>query len=169
MITITVNKRSPLFHLMLPLLCALPLASCRKQSEVTQAPQPSGSVLNRMLFTAAGTYDAGADQKSRQGGALRQVVWTKNPPLPAQKVTVLYDGNQRAQAWKMTLDSSTLSTQSLLTGSRVVNTERGRVTVLAVPELKGAALWQEGEQLNLATRGFLTQYDAALLQHLTQE
>lgn len=140
----------------------LPLTACRK----AEAPAPSGSLLSRVLFTGAGTYDAGADKKTREGGALRQVVWSQKPPLPAQKVTVLYDGNQRVQAWKMTLQQPSFNWESLTKGSRVKVTPRGRITVLSIPELKDAALWQEGESWNLETRGFVTQYDPELLRML---
>lgn len=122
------------------------------------------SLTQRLLFVAAGTYDAEAEHKSREG-ALRKVVWESKPPLQAQKIEVLYDGNQRAQVWKMTFHHSQIDWPAM----QKRQTSRGEINIWPAtePTLTDAILWKDKDIWILETRAYLIRHDPEFLKEVS--
>lgn len=80
-------------------------SACQKQG--------SHDLIAQLLYTARGTYDNQAEQRERIGGGLRQVVWSKKSPLPAQSVTVIYDSDARPLAWTMRVEEAAFDLEEL--------------------------------------------------------
>lgn len=163
------------------MLGVLLLGACRKTEQAGGASSISTAAVSpaltsekltakeletQLLFVAAGTYDAQAEHKSREGGSLRKVAWRAKPPFTATQISVLYDGNQRAQVWKMTFEDSTIDWP--LSRMKAQQSTRGEVWRWpdGEPTLAGAALWQEAGAWILETRAYLVHYDANFLREL---
>lgn len=138
--------------------CALALAllpACQHRSG-------ANDLVSQILFTASGSYDRSADQRTREGSGIRQVVWKSKPPFSAQAVTVRYDSDQRVQGWQMQIVKPGFEVVAL-GSARQVATPRGQVTVLDSPRLKDVVAWQDGDRLWLESRGYVVQHDAGLV------
>lgn len=140
----------------LPLLLALSvLSACAKH-----APE---SLVTKVMFTAAGSYDASADARTRQGKGLRQVIWQRQPPLPARRVVLNYDSDARPVSWAMTLEQPGFAAQALAGTSRTVNTPGGAGVLLNSGALKNVLALQQGQTMQLMTRGYAAQRQPELL------
>lgn len=75
--------------------------------------QDSHDLIAQLLYTARGTYDNQAEQRERIGGGLRQVVWQNKSPLPAKRVTVVYDTDARPLGWTMRIKEAAFDLEEL--------------------------------------------------------
>lgn len=149
------------------LLPGLLLGACHKAAQNDLAAQ--------ILFTANGSYDASADQRTREGQGMRRVSWQTKSPLPAQSVTVDYDSDARTLAWAMTVvdpkfTASEVTASTLTAGqtaqpvqTKSVNTVLGRGTLIQSGRLKEVLFVPVAGGLRLVTFGYASQHQTELL------
>ncbi|WP_309569685.1 hypothetical protein [Deinococcus sp.] len=141
------------------LLAALLLGACHRSSQ-------AGTLEQKIVFTANGSYDAQADRRGKIAGGLRQVVWTTRPPLDAAAMTVTYDGDSRAQAWDLVVQQPKFSAQDAAgLGARTVQTPQGEgLRPATTSGLKDVLILSTPDGgLHLLTRGYAAQREPALL------
>ncbi|GAA5512577.1 hypothetical protein Dcar01_01293 [Deinococcus carri] len=127
-------------------------------------PKAEPDLTARVLFTANGSYDAQADIRDRIGGGLRRDVWTSRPPLPAQAITVRYDGNNRPLSWEMLVQGPRFTARDLAgQDARTVQTPRGEGLRPAGGRLESVLILSTPEGLRLLTRGFAAGQEPELL------
>ncbi|WP_339097135.1 hypothetical protein WDJ50_06765 [Deinococcus sp. VB142] len=147
---------------LVPLLLAALLASCQRQPE-----SGGGDLTSRVLFTANGSYDAQADQRGKVADqvGVRRVRWDTRPPLPAQAVTVDYDGEQRTRGWQMTLEQPGFSAAELTgaSGKQVTTVEGDATLMVSGPLARVLVLSPTPQSLQLLTRGYAVQHRPQLL------
>ncbi|WP_229752911.1 hypothetical protein [Deinococcus aerophilus] len=152
--------------MLLAALLPLALGACRQPAQAGAAGEPSEDLVSRVLFTATGAYDAQADMRERIPGSLRRATWTTRPPLPAREIVVQYDSDARPLAWFLHFTAPQFTAQDLAgEGASTVQTPQGQgwrpapgtrladVLILPLP----------GGDMNVLTRGYVTQAEAALL------
>lgn len=149
--------------LLLAALAVCSLGACRK----TVQAGASEDLVSKVLFTAAGSYDAQADLKERIPGALRRTTWTTKPPLPVQKIVLQYDSDARPLAWFLSLSGAQFTAQSLAgEGAAQVNTPQGQGwRPMKGTRLEDVLIVPTGQDsMNILTRAYVTQNEPALLE-----
>lgn len=147
----------------LPFLALLTLVGC--------GPRAGGQAEDltaQVLFTGNGTYDRQGDRRGEKvSGGLRETVWEKQPPLPARRVTVRYDGNARPLTWRLDLEAPQFSAADLAgKGARRVRTATGEEGLRPPPGSRLAdtvILERPGGDLRIMTRGYATQAEPEAL------
>jgi hypothetical protein len=152
--------------LLLAALLPLALGACRTPDPGAATRRSGEDLVARVLFTATGAYDARADRRERIPGSLRRATWTTRPPLPAREIVVQYDSDARPLAWFLHFTAPQFTARELAgEGAARVQTAQGQgwrpapgtrlADVLIVP--------LSGGDLNVLTRGYVTQVEPALL------
>ncbi|GAA0503720.1 hypothetical protein [Deinococcus depolymerans] len=144
-------------------LCAALLSGCR--------PGPQGAnaedLVGRVLFTAAGSFDAQSGQKARIPGGLRRAVWDQEPkmPLDARRVTIQYDSDARPMTWMLDIEAPAFTARDVAgPDARPVPTAQGgALRPAASSRLRDALVITRPGGLKILTRSYATQVEPALL------
>lgn len=136
------------------------LSACRPDTSASR-----DDLTAKLVFTAAGTYDAQAERRERIGGGQRRVTWERRPPLAAERVVVTYDSDVRPASWDMEIGAPRFTAQAAAgPGARAVSTPDGPgYRPAPTSRLRDVLVLRTPDGLRLLTRGYAARKEPTLL------